>query len=377
MSKIELPDPRRFDKNKINKESCSLITGSGAELNELPAVFTRAPDAETKYSTQAKDLFLVKKKTFSQQFSNLYFLRLKQLKPKLQQRATKLHQDATLASRVLELKYDEHNTTKKYIVVGTVFKDMKLKPNILQEYTLERSDIKDFSESETSNGSRVSADDSIVLEDVSGRVTLVFQENKKGQTHKEQVDQLVTGIIVAVYGSVNELGHFMVDDTIFSELATQNPLSDSHEDQYVAFVSGLCVGHPQFSLQNTQNLVDYLTGALCGETEQKEIISKISRVVITGDSVWQDVSSKKLFDVRGSLRPVERASLVEPSKAVDRLIEQLAYSVHVDVMPGEFDPSNTSLPQQPLHPSMLPKSSQLTTCHLVTNPYTFQLSGVE
>lgn len=299
----------------------------------------------------------------------------------------KLHPDATLAPRVLELKYDEREREKKYVVVGTVFKDMKLKPNILQEYTQERSDIKDFaleSLSLSTCGNRLSDDDSVVLEDVSGRVSLLFKEKHDSKnkevllSHKDQVDRLVTGIIVGLYGSVDEHGHFLVHDIIFSDLATQNPLpSLVGDDQYVAFVSGLSIGHPKFSLQNTQNLIDYLTGALGGDTEQDCIISKIARVVVTGDSVWQDVKNQRLFDVRGSLRPVERASMVEPSKAVDQLIEQLGYSVHVDVMPGEFDPSNTSLPQQPLHPSMLPKSSQLTTCHLVTNPYMFQLSGID
>ncbi len=298
----------------------------------------------------------------------------------------KLHPDATLAPRVLELKYDEREREKKYVVVGTVFKDMKLKPNILQEYTQERSDIKDFvlESLSLSSGNRLSDDDSVVLEDVSGRVSLLFKEKHDSKnkevllSHKDQVDRLVTGIIVGLYGSVDEHGHFLVHDIIFSDLATQNPLpSLVGDDQYVAFVSGLSIGHPKFSLQNTQNLIDYLTGALGGDTEQDCIISKIARVVVTGDSVWQDVKNQRLFDVRGSLRPVERASMVEPSKAVDQLIEQLGYSVHVDVMPGEFDPSNTSLPQQPLHPSMLPKSSQLTTCHLVTNPYMFQLSGID
>jgi DNA polymerase delta subunit 2 len=99
--------------------------------------YYRLSDTVTQYNTEAKSLFLIKKKTFGQQFSNLYFLRLKQMKPKLLQRAQKKYPDATVVDRVLELKYDEDDPEKKYIVVGTLFKDMKLKPNILQEYTRE------------------------------------------------------------------------------------------------------------------------------------------------------------------------------------------------------------------------------------------------
>lgn len=51
----------------------------------------------------------------------------------------------------------------------------------------------------------------------------------------------------------------------------------------------------------------------------------------------------------------------------------------VDVMPGEFDPSNMMLPQQPLHHSMLTKSigsEYKYNLHTVTNPYRLALDQV-
>ena len=48
----------------------------------------------------------------------------------------------------------------------------------------------------------------------------------------------------------------------------------------------------------------------------------------------------------------------------------------VDIMPGEFDPSNRMVPQQPLHHSMLAKSissEHKYNLHTVTNPYRFSL----
>ena len=50
--------------------------------------------------------------------------------------------------------------------------------------------------------------------------------------------------------------------------------------------------------------------------------------------------------------------------------------IDVDIMPGEFDPSNFMVPQQPMHHAMFTKtvarfsSKQL---HSVTNPYQFKL----
>lgn len=41
----------------------------------------------------------------------------------------------------------------------------------------------------------------------------------------------------------------------------------------------------------------------------------------------------------------------------------------MDLMPGEFDPSNHTLPQQPIHYCMLPNSSCYESFQGVTNPY--------
>jgi len=57
-------------------------------------------------------------------------------------------------------------------------------------------------------------------------------------------------------------------------------------------------------------------------------------------------------------------------------MSQLASSVHVDLMPGESDPSNFSLPQQPLHPCLFPSSRTYSTFSCVTNPCKFVTDGV-
>lgn len=54
----------------------------------------------------------------------------------------------------------------------------------------------------------------------------------------------------------------------------------------------------------------------------------------------------------------------------------LQVSVPVDVMPGEFDPTNYTLPQQPLHPCMFPLATAYSTLQLVTNPYQATIDGV-
>jgi DNA polymerase delta subunit 2 len=48
-------------------------------------------------------------------------------------------------------------------------------------------------------------------------------------------------------------------------------------------------------------------------------------------------------------------------------------------MPGEFDPSNLMLPQQPLHHSMFTKTVSRYTAkqfHSCTNPHRFKINGI-
>lgn len=44
-------------------------------------------------------------------------------------------------------------------------------------------------------------------------------------------------------------------------------------------------------------------------------------------------------------------------------------------MPGQYDPSNHALPQQPIHKCVFPQSSTYTSLHRVTNPYECMLQG--
>jgi len=62
-------------------------------------------------------------------------------------------------------------------------------------------------------------------------------------------------------------------------------------------------------------------------------------------------------------------------KELDILLTQLAASVNVDIMAGECDPSNFTLPQQPFNKCLLPRSYQYSTFRSVTNPYEFEIDG--
>ncbi|KAK6124612.1 hypothetical protein DH2020_041642 [Rehmannia glutinosa] len=85
---------------------------------------------------------------------------------------------------------------KECIIVGTLYKHMKLKPSILDEYSKERS-----SSPLVKPHNFMHSDDYLVLEDESGRVKL------RGSVLLPSV--YVTGIVVALHGKETGAGDFM------------------------------------------------------------------------------------------------------------------------------------------------------------------------
>uniref|UniRef100_A0A5B6YQS7 DNA polymerase delta small subunit n=1 Tax=Davidia involucrata TaxID=16924 RepID=A0A5B6YQS7_DAVIN len=248
---------------------------------------------------------------------------------------------------------------KECIIVGTVYKHMKLKPSVLDEYSKKRSATplvkpRNF----------MHPDDQLVLEDESGRVKL------RGTVLSPSV--YVTGIVVALHGKETDAGDFLVEDILDAGLPPQIELPlKSGEDKYVVFVSGLSVGRSSSNPLQFQLLVDHITGHL-GDEQEQSIAAEIVQVVIAGNSVevphgllnGQNLASK------------DQSSLSEPIKELDILLSQIAASIPLDIMPGYNDPANFSLPQQRLHRCLFPGSSAYNTFRSCTSPHLFELDNV-
>ncbi|KGL81954.1 DNA polymerase delta subunit 2, partial [Tinamus guttatus] len=134
------------------------------------------------------------------------------------------------------------------------------------------------------------------------------------------------------------------------------------------------------ALLGTQLLVDVVTGQLGAEGAQR-CAAQICRVVLAGNLLSRNTQNRDSINKAKYLTKKTQAASVEAMKMLDEILLQLSplcpqTSVPVDVMPGEFDPTNYTLPQQPLHRCMLPLSSAYSTLQLVTNPYQADVDGV-
>lgn len=255
-------------------------------------------------------------------------------------------------------------------VIGTVYMDMPLKPNVLEDIG------RDHSIPAPPPREKFYCDeDSVMLEDESGRIKLV------GDRVSEE--RLVTGVIIAALGMETPTGDFEVVDICTAGLATfaeEDILgpdsmdvdinSSSTQDEYVAVVSGLSIGSPSPADAQIQMLVEFLTGEVGGPDDQ-QLASQITRLIIAGNSLSLAEYSEEGEDEKKPRKFGASAQAhfsPHPNLTLSAHLHDLTSALPVHILPGEDDPSGIILPQQPFPRAMFGKAAAFESFHCESNP---------
>ena len=148
------------------------------------------------------------------QYATLYFLRLEKLRPLVKEAAEMKWKDLKTKNQE-ELKYVNHILDIKpfedTVIIGTLFKEQKLKPTILNNImgVLGQKKFVD-GKGKFKHGSFVDEEDVAVLEDKSGRITI---KNCPGRFY---INEFVSGTILALKGKAINGGYFEVQDYCFA-----------------------------------------------------------------------------------------------------------------------------------------------------------------
>ncbi|TFK26408.1 hypothetical protein FA15DRAFT_667499 [Coprinopsis marcescibilis] len=327
------------------------------------------PATTTLARTKSTPSFITTNKSYRHQYSNIYFMRLKLLRLAVEERALqrwgKLDDRPELVPRVLEV-------TKGQLcyIIGTVYMEMPLKANVMEDITRDRS-----IQAPPPKAKFYSPEDSVMLEDESGRIHLV------GACLKDA--RLVTGVIIGALGMETPNGDFEVIDVCLAGLPPQLSALNEEEDMYVdesssdpwiAVASGLDVGSDNSSDARIQLLVEYLTGE-CEVADDQVLPSQIARLILAGDSLSsasitaradavaaaEDKKQKKIIQDRALLSP-------HPIHTLASHLLDIGRSLPIHILPGELDPSGTIMPQQPLPRVMFSAVSKLPTFSCESNP---------
>ncbi|KAF2209963.1 hypothetical protein CERZMDRAFT_100017 [Cercospora zeae-maydis SCOH1-5] len=354
---------------------------------------TRSPSAYNPLATYT--LPRGNGKHYQQQYADMYFARLAQLKPALIQLATEAFSDYKIAGeaakrvdRVLDVRQGN-----LCWVIGTIYMEMPLKPNVLDDIGKEHW-IAAPPPREKYNG----GEGQVMLEDESGRLKLTgsFLRNVL----------LVTGAIVAVLGTENVDGDFEVLDLRVPDLPRQPARWERDECEAVkgkkvgqkrdkpgkvAIVSGISISGDAGDTLLLDLLAEYLIGEATSPGEQREA-SQISRLIIAGNALAHGQPIPSREDVIAAKKSGKRtygydasAYNAAPTDRLDSYIASLLPSIPVTLLPGATDPTSTSLPQQPIHAAMFPRCRPYMShpqepagswFDSLTNPAEFDLDGL-
>ncbi|KAA0185782.1 DNA polymerase delta small subunit [Fasciolopsis buskii] len=359
--------------------------------------------------------FVVKCSSFSfhRQYTHIYADRLAACRPALVRGSQKkwgVSEDGIEKSdQPPILSLADLTVDQQCVIIGTIYKDMKLKPSILRE--LASSEMSYSKNDATDESYLVSPDDSTFLEDEVQRIMLsIDYEVLKGRLSRSK---LATGIVMALLGyePSSNRGSFIVKDFLFIEPQPERPIQAHHPKApvkncvdftktgpWLALVSGLGFSgtgpsRPGHSLA-LELLADWLRCSGNWSSKSSDSVGVV-RLLILGDSIRLSVScdaNTPSLCLNQQARYLTRNVEAESVTAMSLLDHWLATlplgpggaennGLSVDLLPGPADPTSSLLPQQPVHPVAFPLSvarsgeyGRRALCGR-TNPYFFTLEG--
>ncbi|EZG66542.1 DNA polymerase subunit delta [Gregarina niphandrodes] len=241
------------------------------------------------------------------------------------------------------------NLNEECIIIGTLYKVMKLKPQILDEY------MENVAKGE-SRLKFVDSSDSLVIEDGTGRLTL------EGSV---DVQKLVTGLVVGLRGSQSGNGVFRVTEVITPKLPRLKPTIFLGPAENLApaapFRGHAAQGRGGAQPPTESRCIAFIAdlGIGCQTTAER----RKALVNLLADS---ELSVGLLVLQGRSVRSLDMSSI----GALDGFIAAVAPSMSVHVMPtDEFE----VMPLQPFPKSYLPVAVNYANVFRVTSPHAFSV----
>ena len=266
---------------------------------------------------------------------------------------------------------DEIEQGRSVVVIGTLFKNQVLKPNILKEVGEDNAASNETNDDDEKDSLAkfIDGSDELVLEDDLQRARLYFPKDNE---QKYDVDQFVSGIVCGIFGYMIPSeqreggGRFCVKKMFFPAIPEYPNSSSSQPSKEnvrcVALMSGLNLSeNTSVAELGSINLVSEFILGECGDMDTQKQNSQFDRIILAGNHLSSDTRDRKILRTAKYLTTGQSARSVNAVHILDDILEELASGIEVDVMPGWNDPANQNLPQQPLHLCLFPSKNRNCT----------------
>ncbi|CDF32451.1 unnamed protein product [Chondrus crispus] len=318
----------------------------------------------------AKRFILPKKKKYEPQYAHVYFSRLKSLTAHVLKSAKLTFGEGEegklqYSKRIADIASKDEMET---VVVGVIFRHMKSKPSILAQYDVPSHELIP-APPDRATCTYPRDDDEVFIEDEYGRCALDLSQLDSAVATLS----LVTGFVLALKGHEDRrTGSFKVNAISYAGQAPQKSLPELPGDKFICITSALSFGKADGDVLAAELLMEFLRGS-AGEDPEGSTCANIVQLIVAGNSVPQleDTESgpSAVLAAHRPLKSGEKERVAAPIVEVDRFLSVIASSLPVAVMPGEADPVNYLLPQQPFHRCLLPSSSRNENLARVPNPF--------
>jgi len=295
------------------------------------------------------------------QYNAIYDARLQRLRSAAQVEAKSLWSgDVAPQAFLTEIREYKSGEGHQLVLVGILFKEMKSRPNTIQQYKASGVVGGLPETADHANEQYWSNDDVLWLEDHTMRVKVLLPQ--------ERISTLVSGLVVAVKGTPTEDGDFKASSVCFTQMPEVPALvpllpAINGVGPFVAFISGLHVGAADSDVAARRRAIEFLIGGDVPECD-KQLSAAVKQVIVCGGLFAGGAEGC-------SWRPTA-TSLEE----VDSMLVELASKVPVDVLPGRNEPTNISLPQKSMLPHLFPRAQGCSGLRLAANPYERDVGGM-
>ncbi|KAF7400815.1 hypothetical protein HZH66_005999 [Vespula vulgaris] len=299
--------------------------------------------------------FLLSSKNCQHQFSSIYFTRLNALRDNVIQKAKTKWAPYKVINISNLVEFQENELC---IITGTLYKHQELKKSTLQMLSKELQFCPQPLQSNYALFKNI-----LFLEDETLRIKLTGNHMN--------IQSIVTGIVCAMLGRQQENGTFWVEDWCFPGYSSAPSTSciSIKKSKMILLVSGLSLVNNINSFGLTL-LSEWIVGMAGNSCVQKEA-AHIAHVIIAGNSVrgFIETFDHKNYSKKQKYNEILTKETQVATHRLDEFLKPIVKCCCVTLMPGEFDPACHTLPQQPLHPCLLPQTIRYKSFNSATNPW--------